>query len=168
MSDTFLSFSSFGLSDEVLAAVERKGFAAPSSIQAIAIPRLMADEGHLIVKARTGTGKTAAFGIPLIEKIAEKGDKPRALILTPTRELALQITREIHSLSGSPFPRITAVYGGASIRSQILDLRRGVEIVCGTPGRVMDLMDRKILDLSEIQWFILDEADEMQIGRAHV
>jgi ATP-dependent RNA helicase DeaD len=159
--EDYLSFSSFGLSDRILTALERKGFTVPSSIQSIAIPRLMADEGHLIVKARTGTGKTAAFGIPLVEKITEPGNSPRALILTPTRELALQITKEIRSLSGAPLPRIAAVYGGASIRTQIQELKRGAEIVCGTPGRIMDLMERKILDLACIEWFILDEADEM-------
>ncbi|GHU02685.1 DEAD/DEAH box helicase [Spirochaetia bacterium] len=121
----------------------------------------MADTGHLIVKARTGTGKTAAFGIPLVEKIKAGGHIPRALILTPTRELALQVSREIASLVSGPYPRLTAVYGGASIRSQILDLKRGTEVVVGTPGRIMDLMDRKVLDLSGIDWFILDEADEM-------
>jgi ATP-dependent RNA helicase DeaD len=145
----------------MLGALTRKGFSAPSSIQAIALPRLLADEGHLIVKARTGTGKTAAFGIPLIEKIHQGGHAPRALILTPTRELALQVSREIGSLVTGPYPRITAVYGGASIRTQILDLKRGTEIVVGTPGRVMDLMERKVLNLSAIEWFILDEADEM-------
>ncbi|GHV70232.1 DEAD/DEAH box helicase [Spirochaetia bacterium] len=145
----------------MLNALERKGFSVPSSIQAIALPRLLADTGHLIVKARTGTGKTAAFGIPLVEKIKAGGHIPRALILTPTRELALQVSREIASLVSGPYPRLTAVYGGASIRSQILDLKRGTEVVVGTPGRIMDLMDRKVLDLSGIDWFILDEADEM-------
>jgi ATP-dependent RNA helicase DeaD len=154
-------FSSFELSDEILEALTRKGFEAPSSIQTIALPRLLADQGHLIVKARTGTGKTAAFGIPLVERIRQGGHVPRALILTPTRELALQVSKEIASLVSGPIPRITAVYGGASIRSQILDLKRGTEIVVGTPGRIMDLMDRKVLDLSAIDWFILDEADEM-------
>jgi ATP-dependent RNA helicase DeaD len=154
-------FSSFGLSDDILQALTRKGFTAPSSIQSIALPRLLADQGHLIVKARTGTGKTAAFGIPLVERIRESGQVPRALILTPTRELALQVSKEIASLASSAIPRITTVYGGSSIRNQILDLKRGTEIVVGTPGRVIDLMDRKVLDLSAIDWFILDEADEM-------
>ncbi|MDR1324867.1 MAG: DEAD/DEAH box helicase [Treponema sp.] len=154
-------FSPFGLSNNVLEALTRKGFTEPSSIQAIALPRLLADEGHLIVKARTGTGKTAAFGIPLVERFTVGGHAPRALILTPTRELALQICREIASLTTETFPRITAVYGGASIRGQIMDLKRGTEIVVGTPGRILDLMERKILDLSSIEWFILDEADEM-------
>ncbi|GHU89561.1 hypothetical protein FACS189476_08700 [Spirochaetia bacterium] len=160
-------FSSFGLSDAVLEALTRKGFTSPSSIQTIALPRLLADSGHVIVKARTGTGKTAAFGIPLVERITSRGHAPRALILTPTRELALQVSREIASLapesgsSAAQSPRITAVYGGASIRTQILDLKRGTEVVVGTPGRIMDLMERKVLDLSAVDWFILDEADEM-------
>jgi ATP-dependent RNA helicase DeaD len=154
-------FSSFGLSDAMLKAIDRKGWTAPSSIQSIALPRLLADEGHCIVKARTGTGKTAAFGIPLIERLTQAGHAPRALILTPTRELALQVSREIASLVSGHYPRVTAVYGGASIRNQILDLRRGTEVVVGTPGRVMDLMERKSLDLSSVDWFILDEADEM-------
>ncbi|MDR2759483.1 MAG: DEAD/DEAH box helicase [Spirochaetaceae bacterium] len=154
-------FASFGLSEGVLAALTHKGFEAPSSIQAIALPRLLADQGHLIVKARTGTGKTAAFGIPLVERLTQGGHEPRALILTPTRELALQVSKEIASFAPGPYPRITAVYGGASIRNQILDLKRGTEIVVGTPGRIMDLMERKVLNLSAIEWFILDEADEM-------
>jgi ATP-dependent RNA helicase DeaD len=154
-------FSSFGLSDAMLQAIVRKGWTAPSSIQSIALPRLLADEGHCIVKARTGTGKTAAFGIPLIERLTQAGHTPRALILAPTRELALQVSREIASLVSGHYPRVTAVYGGASIRNQILDLRRGTEIVVGTPGRIMDLMERKALDVAAVDWFILDEADEM-------
>jgi ATP-dependent RNA helicase DeaD len=161
-------FSSFGLSDAVLNALVRKGFDLPTPIQSIALPRLLAESGHLVVKARTGTGKTAAFGIPLVERITLWRSSPQALILSPTRELALQVSREIASFIPPPrtggdrsFPRITAVYGGASIRNQILDLKRGTEIVVGTPGRIMDLMDRKILDLSLVDWFILDEADEM-------
>ncbi|MDR2478907.1 MAG: DEAD/DEAH box helicase [Treponema sp.] len=154
-------FSSFGLSEAMLGAISRKGWTAPTSIQGIALPRLLAGEAHLIVKARTGTGKTAAFGIPLIEKITQAGHAPRALILTPTRELALQVSREIASLVSGHYPRVTAVYGGASIRNQILELRRGTEIAVGTPGRIMDLMERKALDLSAVDWFILDEADEM-------
>ncbi|MDR2632944.1 MAG: DEAD/DEAH box helicase [Treponema sp.] len=154
-------FATFGLSDAILNALTQKGFTAPSSIQTIALPRLLADTGHLIVKARTGTGKTAAFGIPLVERLTQGGHAPRALILTPTRELALQIAKEIASLTTGPFPRITAVYGGSSIRNQILDLKRGTEIVVGTPGRIMDLMERKVLDLTAVDFCILDEADEM-------
>ncbi|MDR1972571.1 MAG: DEAD/DEAH box helicase [Treponema sp.] len=164
-------FSSFGLSGAVMDALAHKGFELPTSIQSLALPRLLAESGHLVVKARTGTGKTAAFGIPLVERITVRRSSPQALILTPTRELAVQVSREIASFipagagpAESPprsFPRITVVYGGASIRNQILDLKRGTEIVVGTPGRIMDLMDRKVLDLSAVDWFILDEADEM-------
>jgi ATP-dependent RNA helicase DeaD len=159
--DSPLSFSAFGLSDAVLAALARKGFTVPSSIQALALPRLLADEGHLVAKARTGTGKTAAFGIPLVERLTSPGKAPRALILAPTRELALQVSLEIRSLAGGTFPRICAVYGGASMGAQLRDLSRGVEIVVGTPGRVMDHMERGSLDLSQLEWLVLDEADEM-------
>ncbi len=159
--DTSLSFEGFGLSAPVLAALARKGFTAPSSIQALALPRLLADEGHLVAKARTGTGKTAAFGIPLVERLTSAGPAPRALVLAPTRELALQVAQEIRSIAGGPFPRVAAVYGGASIGPQLRDLSRGVEIVVGTPGRVMDHLERGSLDLSSIEWFVLDEADEM-------
>lgn len=159
--ETSLDFSSFGLSEPVLAALARKGFVSPSSIQALALPRLLADEGHLVAKARTGTGKTAAFGIPLVERLTSPGNAPRALILAPTRELALQVAQEIRSIAGGPFPRVAAVYGGASIGPQLRDLSRGVEVVVGTPGRVMDHLERGSLDLSSIEWFVLDEADEM-------
>ncbi|MFA6507423.1 MAG: DEAD/DEAH box helicase [Treponemataceae bacterium] len=159
--ETSLSFAAFGLSDAVLAALARKGFTAPSSIQALALPRLLADEGHLVAKARTGTGKTAAFGIPLVERLTTAGKAPRALILAPTRELALQVSQEIRSLAGGQFPRVCAVYGGASMGTQLRDLSRGVEIVVGTPGRVMDHLERGSLDLTSLEWLILDEADEM-------
>ncbi|WP_304243561.1 DEAD/DEAH box helicase, partial [Gracilinema caldarium] len=99
MTTTNLTFDDFGLSERVLSAVKAKGFIAPSSIQALALPRLLADEGHLIAKARTGTGKTAAFGIPLVERLTTPSQKPKALILTPTRELALQVAQEIKSLA---------------------------------------------------------------------
>ncbi|HOJ98943.1 MAG TPA: DEAD/DEAH box helicase [Termitinemataceae bacterium] len=159
--ETVSSFEQFGLSERVLSALRAKGFTTPTSIQVLALPRLLADEGHLIAKARTGTGKTAAFGIPLVERIQGPSPKPRALILTPTRELALQVAKEIRSLAGGPYPRIAAVYGGASLGAQLRELARGVEIVVGTPGRVMDHLERKSLDISAIDWFILDEADEM-------
>jgi ATP-dependent RNA helicase DeaD len=159
--ETINDFSNFGLTDAVMEAVKAKGFVAPTPIQTIALPRLLSEEGHLVVKARTGTGKTAAFGIPLVEKFTTPGHAPNALILTPTRELCQQICKEIASLTSRPFPRIAAIYGGSSIRNQILTLKRGAEIVAGTPGRVLDLMERKALDLSSVEFFILDEADEM-------
>ena len=154
-------FSDYPLSEDVLKAIEKKGFLHPSPVQALILPRLLAEDTNIAVKARTGTGKTAAFGIPLVNKLTEPADKPQALILAPTRELALQISNEIRSLTTNRYPRITAVYGGASMGLQLRSLEKGTEIVVGTPGRVQDHIDRGSLDLSEIKYLILDEADEM-------
>ncbi len=156
-----ISFADLGLGEKALQAVAAKGFEVPSPIQVLAIPRLLNGEANIIAKARTGTGKTAAFGLPLVERITEKKDHPQALILAPTRELALQVCKEIESLSTSTFPRMAAVYGGQSMREQLRALKNGVEIVVGTPGRVKDHLDRGSLKLNEIDFFILDEADEM-------
>lgn len=156
-----MSFEDLGLDEQTLKAVEKKGFTQPSPIQILAIPRLLEGDANLIAKARTGTGKTAAFGLPLVQKIREDKGHPQALILAPTRELAMQVCREIESLSTNNFPRLTAVYGGASMGIQLKDLRRGVEIVVGTPGRVKDHLERGTLRLENISYFILDEADEM-------
>ncbi len=154
-------FSDYPLSEAVLKAIEKKGFLHPSPVQEMILPRLLAEDTNIAVKARTGTGKTAAFGLPLVNKLTEPADKPQALILAPTRELALQISNEIRSLTTNRYPRITAVYGGASIGLQLRNLEKGTEIVVGTPGRVQDHIDRGSLDLSEIKYLILDEADEM-------
>ncbi len=156
-----ISFADLGLDDVVLKAVEAKGFTEPTPIQVLAIPRLLSGDANVIAKARTGTGKTAAFGLPLIQEL--RGDKhcPRALVLVPTRELAVQVTTEIDSLRTETYPRTVTVYGGASIVDQLRKLRSGVEIVVGTPGRVIDHLERGSLDLAKIEYFILDEADEM-------
>ncbi len=159
--DNTTAFSAFGLDESILTALERKGFSMPSAVQQLAIPLLMAEEGHVIVKARTGTGKTAAFGLPLIHRFREKQDAIRVLVLTPTRELALQLCGELRSYTGASFPRVAAFYGGAAIVPQLRELKRGVEIVVGTPGRIIDLLDRGNLDLSALAWLVLDEADEM-------
>ncbi|MCR4939922.1 MAG: DEAD/DEAH box helicase [Treponemataceae bacterium] len=156
-----ISFQDLGLDEVTLKAVKAKGFETPSPIQILAIPRLLDGDANIIAKARTGTGKTAAFGLPLVQKIRSNSGYPQALILTPTRELAMQVCREIESFTTGKYPRLTTVYGGASITSQLRDLKRGVEIVVGTPGRVMDLLDRGALKLDKISYFILDEADEM-------
>ena len=156
-----ISFQDLGLDELTLKAVEAKGFETPSPIQILAIPRLLGGDANIIAKARTGTGKTAAFGLPLVQEIRSDKGFPQALILTPTRELAMQVCREIESFTTGKYPRLTTVYGGASITSQLRDLKRGVEIVVGTPGRVMDLLDRGALKLDKISYFILDEADEM-------
>ena len=161
MENTETLFSDYPLSEAVLKAIEKKGFTHTTPVQALILPRLLAEDTNIAVKARTGTGKTAAFGLPLVNKLTEPADKPQALILAPTRELALQISNEIRSLTTNRYPRITAVYGGASIGLQLRNLERGTEIVVGTPGRVQDHIDRGSLDLSDIKYLILDEADEM-------
>ena len=156
-----ISFEDLGLDEKTLRAVSLKGFKVPSPIQVLAIPRLLNGESNMIAKARTGTGKTAAFGLPLVQKITQKSDTPQALILTPTRELCLQVCKEIESFSTNAFPRMVACYGGQGMGEQIRALKKGLEIVVGTPGRIQDLMEREILDITKINYFILDEADEM-------
>ena len=155
-----IKFEDFGLSPEMINALSKKGFEEPSEIQKIVIPELLKERTHLIGQAQTGTGKTAAFGIPILETI--KSDKSvKSLILTPTRELANQVADEIYSLKGDKNIKVLAVYGGASIEQQIKKLKSGVDIVVGTPGRVMDLMRKKILKVDSLDYFVLDEADEM-------
>jgi len=156
-----ISFEDLGLDSATLAAIEAKGFETPSPIQVLAIPRLIDGDANVIAKARTGTGKTAAFGLPLVQKIRSDSGFPQALVLTPTRELALQVCKEIESLATGRFPRLTSVYGGQSMSEQLRALKRGTEIVVGTPGRVKDHLDRGSLKLENISYFILDEADEM-------
>jgi DEAD/DEAH box helicase domain protein len=153
-------FEDFGLSIEVLDALEKKGFEEPSDIQKLVIPELLKERTHLIGQAQTGTGKTAAFGIPILETV-EADKTVKALILAPTRELANQVADEIYSLKGKKDIRVLAVYGGASIENQIKKLKSGVDIVVGTPGRVMDLMRKKVLKVNNLDYFVLDEADEM-------
>ncbi|UTC65145.1 DEAD/DEAH box helicase [Treponema sp. OMZ 788] len=156
-----ITFKELGLDDIVLKAVEAKGFEEPTPIQVLAIPRLLSGEANVIAKARTGTGKTAAFGLPLVQELRSNTGKVRALILVPTRELAVQVAGELESFRIEEFPRITTVYGGAAIGPQLRSLKTGVEIVVGTPGRVMDHLERGSLKIEDIEYFILDEADEM-------
>ncbi len=158
---TTLTFNDFGLSPSLVEALVRKGFEEPTPIQALAIPKLLQGSAHLLAKARTGTGKTAAFGLPLVERLAEPQPKVRAIVLVPTRELALQVSAEIASFCTKGLPRIATIYGGASMGEQLRRLSRGVDLVVGTPGRVLDHLDRGTLDLSGLEWLVLDEADEM-------
>ena len=155
------SFKELNLSEELLKAIEKKGFEKPTPIQELTIPRLLSEDINIVARARTGTGKTAAFALPLIQKIREKTGFVQALILVPTRELALQVGKEINSFVLKDFPRIATLYGGAPMGSQLRELKNGVEIVVGTPGRVQDHLERGSLDISKIKYFILDEADEM-------
>lgn len=156
-----ITFEDLGLDEITLKAIEKKGFKVPSPIQVLAIPRLLNGESNVIARARTGTGKTAAFGLPLVQSLREKKDYVQALILEPTRELAVQTAKEMQSFTEGKIPHTCVVYGGASMGEQIREIRRGTDIVTGTPGRVRDLIERGILDLSKIKYFILDEGDEM-------
>ncbi|HOT61702.1 MAG TPA: DEAD/DEAH box helicase [Treponemataceae bacterium] len=156
-----ISFSDLGLDEDILKAIEAKGFVAPTPIQVLAIPRLLTGDANVIARARTGTGKTAAFGLPLVQELRADKGCPRALVLVPTRELALQVTAELDSLRSGSLPRTVTVYGGASMYDQLRALKAGVEVVIGTPGRVKDHLERGSLNLSKIDYFILDEADEM-------
>ena len=159
--DEAISFEDLGLDEATLAAVERKGFKVPSPIQVLAIPRLLNGDANIIAKARTGTGKTAAFGLPIVQKIRNMNDGVRALVLEPTRELAVQTCTELQSFGDGKFPRVCVLYGGAPYNKQINELKRGVEIVVGTPGRVQDHLERGTLKIDKIDYFILDEGDEM-------
>ena len=156
-----ITFEDLGLDEYALRAVAKKGFVTPSPIQVLAIPRLLNGDANLIARARTGTGKTAAFGLPIIQNIHDKSEHVEALILEPTRELAMQTCEEMKSFTSEKFPRTTVLYGGASYTTQIRELKAGCEIVVGTPGRIKDHLERKTLDLSHIKYFILDEGDEM-------
>jgi len=157
-----ITFEELGLGNGILRAVEELGFEKPTPIQEKVIPAILNDETDLIAQAQTGTGKTAAFGFPLIQMTDLKSNRVQAFVLCPTRELCVQITTDLgkYSKFTSNF-RVVAVYGGASITTQISDLKRGAHIVVGTPGRVLDLIRRKVLKISSIRWLVLDEADEM-------
>ena len=154
------SFSDFNLSQEMIDALASKGFTQPSPIQALVIPEFLREKANIIGQAQTGTGKTAAFAIPILETIT-KSNTIKAIVLTPTRELAIQVCEEMYSLIGKRDLRVSAVYGGASIEQQVRNIKRGSDIIVGTPGRVMDLMERKVIDLRNLEFFVLDEADEM-------
>jgi ATP-dependent RNA helicase DeaD len=157
-----MTFSKLGLNKNLQKAIKDLGFVEPTPIQKDTIPYLINENKYLIALAQTGTGKTAAFGLPIIEKIEINRKIPQSIILCPTRELCLQITKDMDSyakyIKGL---KITAVYGGANIQTQIRALTSGTQIVVGTPGRVIDLIKRKKLKLNDIETVVLDEADEM-------
>ncbi|ASJ12885.1 DEAD/DEAH box helicase [Thermococcus thioreducens] len=156
-----MSFERLGLSEATLVAVREKGFETPTDIQREVIPRLLSGDVDIIGQSQTGTGKTAAFALPIIEAIDPKIRAVQAIILTPTRELALQVADEIKSLRGRKRVYVYAVYGGQPIGPQIRALERGTHVIVGTPGRVLDHIRRGTLDLSSVKFFILDEADRM-------
>ena len=157
-----MRFLEIRLNKNIQKAIEDLGFETPTPIQQEVIPFLLENENDLIALAQTGTGKTAAFGMPIIHKIEIDRKLPQTIILCPTRELCLQITKDMISYSKYiKGLKITAVYGGANIQPQIKALKSGTQIVVGTPGRVIDLINRKSLRLKDIDFVILDEADEM-------
>ena len=155
-------FSESNLSPDIIKAVGELGYESPTEIQKQTIPFILSDIRDLIALAQTGTGKTAAFSLPILDMIDDTSRKIQLLVLAPTRELALQIAKDIKNYSKYlPNVKTTAVYGGSSITEQIRNLREKPQIIVGTPGRVIDLINRKALDFSQIHWLVLDEADEM-------
>jgi ATP-dependent RNA helicase DeaD len=155
------TFRDLNLSESLLACLDKKGYVNPSPIQALVIPELLKDENvDLIGQAQTGTGKTAAFSIPIIETITHQ-DHIQAIILTPTRELAIQVCEEIYSFSNNKKLKVNVAYGGSSIEQQIKSIKKACDILVGTPGRILDLIARKVVKLDSIKYFVLDEADEM-------
>lgn len=156
------SFKETGLDDQIIKAITEMGYEKPTPIQAESIPQLIDSKRDIIATAQTGTGKTAAFGLPALHKTDLSYYKPQTLVLCPTRELCMQITRDLNDfgkyLKGF---EVLAVYGGARIETQIRALKRGVHIVVATPGRAKDLINRRKLDLSTVNYVVLDEADEM-------
>ncbi|HDH53491.1 MAG TPA: DEAD/DEAH box helicase, partial [Nitrospirae bacterium] len=155
------SFENLGLSEKTLKVLKQKGFEEPTPIQVKTIPAILAGEKDIVGQAQTGTGKTAAFGLPIIELLQEKSTAVQALVLTPTRELAIQVADEINSLKGKRKLSIVPIYGGQSIELQLRSLKKGIDIVVGTPGRILDHLKRRTLKIDTISFLVLDEADEM-------
>ena len=155
-------FEELGISERVIRAITELGFVAPTPIQEQAIPLILKQNKDLVALAQTGTGKTAAFGLPLTQLVDFDKRNVQALILCPTRELCLQITNDIKAYTKFiPNANITAIYGGASIDGQARDIRKGSQIVVATPGRMVDMIERRLVDIKMVQWAVLDEADEM-------
>lgn len=157
-----MSFEALGIEESLLKGIHALGFTEPTPIQEKAIPILLSGTKDFVGLAQTGTGKTAAFGLPLLQLVDSEARHPQALVVCPTRELCMQITKDIAKFSlHKKSIKSVAVYGGASIGEQIRDLKRGVQIVVATPGRLIDLIERKAINLENINYIVLDEADEM-------
>jgi len=155
-------FIELGIRHDIVNAISELGFENPTPIQQQAIPALLSGSNDFVGLAQTGTGKTAAFGLPLLELLDFEENHPQALILCPTRELCLQIANDIKNYAKNmPNVHVVAVYGGASIQDQLRQIKRGVQIVVATPGRMLDIINRKAINFSEVQFVVLDEADEM-------
>ncbi len=157
-----MTFEELGVREDLLRAIAELGFEAPMPVQEKVIPHLLNADGDVVALAQTGTGKTAAFGLPVLQRTDTTKSQPQALILSPTRELCLQIGSDLEDFAKyMPELKVLAVYGGSSIESQIRSLRRGVHVVVATPGRLIDLINRGEVNLDEVHTVILDEADEM-------
>jgi len=154
-------FYNLGLSEESLHAIKLKGFEEPTEIQRKIIPLILENKVDLIGQAQTGTGKTAAFALPIIEKLQTRVSCLQALIMVPTRELAIQVSEEFSSLRGHKNIHVAPIYGGQSYDTQLRRLKKGVDVVVGTPGRMIDLLNRGVLTLDQVSFVVLDEADEM-------
>ncbi|MGL5880148.1 MAG: DEAD/DEAH box helicase, partial [Xenococcaceae cyanobacterium] len=155
-----IDFKSLGLSEVCVAQLEKLGFVSPTNIQEQAIPELLGGR-DVFGQSQTGTGKTAAFSLPILDRIDPNTFAVQALILTPTRELAQQVAQAIEDFTGDRRLQVLTVYGGQSMDRQIRGLQKGAQIVVGTPGRIIDLLDRKVLKFDRLAWVVLDEADEM-------
>ena len=157
-----MTFEELGVSAPLCRAVEELGFDSSMPVQEKVIPHLLENEGDVVALAQTGTGKTAAFGLPVIQRVDLSRDVPQALVLSPTRELCLQIASDLADFSKYiPELKVIPVYGGSSIESQIRAVRKGVQIVVATPGRLIDLINRGVVSLADVHTVVLDEADEM-------
>lgn len=156
-----MTFKELGLRSEVLKSIEELGFSEPTPIQQKAIPHLLEEVSDFVGLAQTGTGKTAAFGLPLISKVETDHQKPQGLIICPTRELCLQISKDLESYAKHLPVKIQSVYGGTDIRKQMNAIKKGVHIIVATPGRLVDLIGRNAVQLDSVEWVVLDEADEM-------
>ena len=155
-------FKELGLEGEILRGIADLGFETPSPVQEKAIPIILGEENDLVVLAQTGTGKTAAFGLPLLQKLDTDLNKIQVLILSPTRELCVQIGNDLQNYSKYRKDiRVTCVYGGTDIRRQIRELEKGVHVLVATPGRLCDLIKRKAVNIEHVRAVVLDEADEM-------
>ena len=154
------SFHALNLSAETLASLEAKGYSAPTDCQAEAVPRALGGR-DLVVQSRTGTGKTAAFGIPIAERVDPRREEVQAVVLTPTRELAMQVAQEVSEIGGGRGIKVEAIYGGDSMDRQLDGIRAGAQVIVGTPGRVLDHLRRRTLKFDAVKVLVLDEADRM-------
>ncbi|MCI5129537.1 MAG: DEAD/DEAH box helicase, partial [Candidatus Electrothrix sp. AUS3] len=160
------TFTDIGINNELLQAVSAQGFTEPTPVQTKVIPLMLEQEVDIVSLAQTGTGKTAAFGLPLIQRIDSQDKRTQGLVLCPTRELCMQVSRDLENFARfTQGIRVLAIYGGASIEQQMRQLRKGIQIIVATPGRLRDLIQRGKVDISAVRYAVFDEADEMlQMG----